>query len=225
MTVASEITRLQWAKASAKASIENKWVTVPANATVDTYHNYIDQIQQWWAILSWLKLYNNCVSNIDDTPQIMGLVSFEKNGVYYWCCISSLEAYSSSGNSTYNYALYNWKKVNGSDVSYQYSSISWPWIYIGSQRWSSDFYINWNLVRVYFYEYESVSGGNYTYWVYKFDWNLSTNSCTAVRVGSSKNPTELYDIDWYSELTWSTWVQSATWNEINDDAYIYLTLK
>lgn len=59
MTIASEITRLQWAKASAKASIENKWVTVPANATVDTYHNYIDQIEQWYVIgwaLSWITI-------------------------------------------------------------------------------------------------------------------------------------------------------------------------
>lgn len=47
MTVASEITRLQWAKASARTSIINKWVNVPANVTVDTYHTYIDQISTW----------------------------------------------------------------------------------------------------------------------------------------------------------------------------------
>ena len=44
MTIASEITRLQGAKASAKASIEAKWVSVPASAKVDDYHTYIDQI-------------------------------------------------------------------------------------------------------------------------------------------------------------------------------------
>lgn len=67
MTIASEITRLQWAKTSARTSIQNKWVTVPANAKVDTYHTYIDQINTWvpeekyetlasvasWAILSY----------------------------------------------------------------------------------------------------------------------------------------------------------------------------
>lgn len=47
MTIASEITRLQWAKSDARTSIINKWVDVPANATIDTYHNYIDQIDTW----------------------------------------------------------------------------------------------------------------------------------------------------------------------------------
>ena len=47
MTIASEITRLQWAKANARTSIINKWVDVPANASVEDYHTYIDQIQQW----------------------------------------------------------------------------------------------------------------------------------------------------------------------------------
>lgn len=49
MTIASQITRLQWAKSSIKTSIQNKWVTVPNNAKIDTYASYIDQIEYWWA--------------------------------------------------------------------------------------------------------------------------------------------------------------------------------
>lgn len=49
MTVASEITRLQNAKASIRSSIQEKWVTVPSSAKLDTYSWYIDQIQTWWA--------------------------------------------------------------------------------------------------------------------------------------------------------------------------------
>lgn len=45
MSIASEITRLQTAKADIKFSIENKGVTVPSNASIDTYYDYIDQIQ------------------------------------------------------------------------------------------------------------------------------------------------------------------------------------
>lgn len=45
MTIASEITRLQWAKATARTSIINKWVDVPVNASVEDYHTYIDQIK------------------------------------------------------------------------------------------------------------------------------------------------------------------------------------
>ena len=44
MTIASEITRLQWAKADIKTAIENKWVSVPANVKLDSYDDYISQI-------------------------------------------------------------------------------------------------------------------------------------------------------------------------------------
>jgi len=45
MSIASEITRLQNAKASIKASIENKGVTVPSATKLDGYSTLIDSIQ------------------------------------------------------------------------------------------------------------------------------------------------------------------------------------
>ena len=44
MSIASEITRLQNAKASLKSSIEAKGVTVSANATLDAYPALVDDI-------------------------------------------------------------------------------------------------------------------------------------------------------------------------------------
>ena len=44
MSIASQIQRIQNAKASIKASIENKGVEIPTNALIDTYPNYIDNI-------------------------------------------------------------------------------------------------------------------------------------------------------------------------------------
>ena len=44
MSVASEITRLQGAKASIKSAIEAKGVTVPSNALLDSFATYIAQI-------------------------------------------------------------------------------------------------------------------------------------------------------------------------------------
>lgn len=44
MTIASEITRLQTAKANIKTSIENKGVTVPSSTTLDGYSALIDSI-------------------------------------------------------------------------------------------------------------------------------------------------------------------------------------
>lgn len=45
MSISSEITRLQNAKASIKTSIEAKGVTVPSSAKLDSYSSYVDQIQ------------------------------------------------------------------------------------------------------------------------------------------------------------------------------------
>ena len=44
MSIASEISRLQSAKADIKTAIEAKGVTVPSNATIDTYDTYVSQI-------------------------------------------------------------------------------------------------------------------------------------------------------------------------------------
>ena len=44
MSIATEITRLQTAKADIKTAIEAKGVTVPSSATVDTYDDYVSQI-------------------------------------------------------------------------------------------------------------------------------------------------------------------------------------
>ena len=44
MSIATEITRLQNAKADIKTSIEAKGVTVPSSAKLDTYSSYVDQI-------------------------------------------------------------------------------------------------------------------------------------------------------------------------------------
>lgn len=44
MSVATELTRIQTAKADIKASIEAKGVTVPSNALIDEYADYVDEI-------------------------------------------------------------------------------------------------------------------------------------------------------------------------------------
>lgn len=46
MSIASEISRLQTAKANIKTSIEGKGVSVPSNAKLDTYNTYINSIIQ-----------------------------------------------------------------------------------------------------------------------------------------------------------------------------------
>lgn len=56
MTIASEITRLQWAKADIKTAIENKWVTV-WNISLDNYAACIDAISSWWSSVEVLVVW------------------------------------------------------------------------------------------------------------------------------------------------------------------------
>ncbi len=46
MSIATEISRLQTAKADIKTAIEAKGVTIPSNASIDTYDTYVSQITQ-----------------------------------------------------------------------------------------------------------------------------------------------------------------------------------
>lgn len=51
MSIATEITRIQQAKADIKTAIEAKGVTVPSSATIDTYDDYVSQISGGGAII------------------------------------------------------------------------------------------------------------------------------------------------------------------------------
>lgn len=66
MTIASEITRLQGAKADIKTAIENKGVTVPSADTIDQYAGYIDQIETGTTIVNGvIKNYLASTSTVD----------------------------------------------------------------------------------------------------------------------------------------------------------------
>ena len=100
MTIASEITRLQGAKADIKTSIEWKWVSVPSNAKLDTYHDYIDMIQNWW-LLSGIKLKWYFWYSRDSEPTVSWYYSWEENNTQYGLVIWSINP--SSNNSDFKY--------------------------------------------------------------------------------------------------------------------------
>lgn len=66
MTIASEITRLQGAKADIKTAIENKGVTVSSADTIDQYAGYIDQIETGTTIVNGvIENYLASTSTVD----------------------------------------------------------------------------------------------------------------------------------------------------------------
>lgn len=72
MSVATEISRLQNAKADIKTAIEAKGVTVPSNATLDTYDDYVSQIQSGGGgETNYLEQYvNGSLSGSFDSTQL-----------------------------------------------------------------------------------------------------------------------------------------------------------
>lgn len=64
MSIASEITRLQNAKADIKTAIEAKGVTVPSSAKIDTYDTYVSQISGGGGTDRLPQLLNGTITSI-----------------------------------------------------------------------------------------------------------------------------------------------------------------
>lgn len=84
MSVASEIARLQNAKASIKTSIENKGVTV-GDGTIDTYASKIDEISTSSAVLGTKTIISNGIYKaVDDNLDGYSQVEVKTSGVNIW---------------------------------------------------------------------------------------------------------------------------------------------
>ena len=121
MTIASEIERLQEAKATARTSIINKGVDVPTSASVEDYHTYIDQIKTSSGI--WTFTGSMALRYI--------AWWWENNAWSNWWCASIIykdymfiaTLYNSSGSrSDVLYALFMAVSPWAQDWSYVYNS-------------------------------------------------------------------------------------------------------
>lgn len=219
MTIASEITRLQWAKSSARTSIINKGVSVPASAKLDTYHNYIDQISTGWAFMDSLSLKGYFVTGEDGVPTISGYMSWNDSSAYYWAIISDISV------SSEDYYIICVKKQAGSDIQYKKASTS-PWsTSIHGRPHKVWYYKNWNNIRIFFSEVSTHSSG-YARW-FQADWD-GTNTPTIVQIARNNSyntlPSEA-DTTGYTEVNLNTWFKSVVWQNTEEDAYIYITTK
>ena len=95
MSIASEITRLQGAKADLKTSIEAKGVTVPSSALIDEYPGYVDAIQQGSAP----SLQNKTVSPSTSQQSVTADQGYDGLGtVTVGAVTSSIDANITAGN-------------------------------------------------------------------------------------------------------------------------------
>lgn len=228
MTIASEITRLQWAKTSARTSIQSKGVSVPSNAKVDTYHTYIDQITSI-DILSGVSLKEYQFSPYKTKPDVSSVISWNEWNLLYWLCCTTIEPKESN---TYYYGLVTFRRpTSNSDVSYWY-------LWNGQGQNSSyayttrhfEAYRNGNDIRVFSFSDRAWSWDQ-RFWsfCYQFDWNISTNAMTTTYLWEWDYRDYNYadygwDTTWYTQISWSTWVKEAVWT-VPERWALYLKLK
>lgn len=225
MTIASEITRLQWAKADARTSIINKGVDVPSSAKLDTYHDYIDLIQNWW-LSSGIKLKWYFWYSRDSEPTVSWYYSWEENNTQYGLVIWSINP--SSNNSDFKYSWVWIKHIPWSDIQY----IQWNTSAYTSSRHTR---AAWNyfiknttdgIVRGYFYDDTDFSSN----WVWTFeviyDYKNWTCTCSLYSQWTDKNLANVVTVpDWYEVVSWNSWIGNVEPDRFNNDSYFYITLK
>lgn len=186
MTIASEITRLQWSKSTARASIINKWVDVPVNASVEDYHTYIDQIEQWvpqedynMALLfdpqSFILLnqYYNTSKDPSIHSHLWDIVTADYSTYYrfFWLMDTDTTAYQ-------KYRLSAWKKAPLADpIIIQSWRIASDRFYFRSVAWRMKRVNNGIKFSVLYYEWTSSSSSSKDHY-YCANYNSSTNTFT-----------------------------------------------
>lgn len=223
MTIASEIERLQEAKADIKSSIEWKWVSVPSSAKLDVYSEYIDQINTWDAFMDSLRLAWYVVSWKDAKPAIIWFISWKEWNVYYWCSLIWLRPWDVSDT----YVDLVWiKKTSWSDVVYSVNEKAlWGKSIFSIPRWVYFYKKNW-AIRVFFYSITSYTS-NYVFW-YQADWDYINDTMSIVVIQRNEDHTHLppeADTTWYTLTSDNLWIKSIDWDDIDYDAYIYITTK
>ena len=239
MTIASEITRLQWAKASARTSIINKWVDVPVAASVEDYHTYIDQIQTGsGTLISGLRLFNFEVKPSNGVqPSLIWprynsssvkWISWIEDGKYYGCSLWNIKATQSTSDV---YSIYTYKKTTGgSDMDYK---IQHSTNHSGSNVYNpQDPTFRTNGTNILCYFFSGYAPWDYAYAVWSAYWNnykTSSDSRSIASTGRVGNSTNIEDYNivpaGYTQISTNDRVDAMTPNLKSNDSYIYITMK
>lgn len=226
MTIASEITRLQWAKATARTSIINKGVDVPTSASVEDYHTYIDQIQTWW-YFDWVKLKEYKWYDTASVPTITGYYSWEENNNQYALIVWSQN--ESNDNTRYRYGGVWIKHTAWNDLTYykpnssttytasQYSPAMGSYFIKNSTEW---------IIRGYVYVVTGFSSN----WIHTFEtvYDYRNNTCTysLYKTGTDSNLANVVTVpDGYVVVSGNAWIKSVTPFRESSAWWFYITLK
>lgn len=226
MTIASEITRLQWAKSDARTSIINKGVDVPASAKLDTYHNYIDLIETTWAtwLLSWAWLMYHRWGSESNPCNISWYYSWVEDDKLYWLLVGNQGVKTSS-------TIYYWgvwvRHVPWSSTEY-ISDLSWQsyarhtsargWYFIkNTTAW---------IVRGYCLEpADYTSNWVYTYQI-EYNYKNNTIDTTLYSTWESYNLADIVTVpSWYVVVSGNEWIWNVITSEYRNDSTFNIVIK
>lgn len=141
MTIASEITRLQWAKADIKTAIEWKWVSVPSSAKLDSYAWYIGNISTGTFESIFIPSSYILADNIRNTNRWVGvkadiwdIVTADESVYYHYLWVTDPQTTAHDF-----WRVYAWRKVpwqNPTFVPLGWID-EWNWYYYSTtlNRW------------------------------------------------------------------------------------------
>lgn len=211
MTIASEISRLQWAKSNLCTAIENKGVTV-WNVTLDCYASCVDAIQQGWGwsnafvdvlLVGWGGSWGYSTNGNQGTGWWWaGWVKYfanvkvnEVNQVIVWLWGEENRGGSCRNNwtdSAFNSLIAHWWGWGGSFYGVYITEQGMPWAsWWGAWGciWCSTYFAPWkNLVWEWSYSYVKYNATAGTWW-----WGAWW-FCTPCWQ------------DWYWNINWGFWV-------------------
>lgn len=200
-TIATEISRIQSAKAWIKASIEWKWVNVPSDAKIDTYPSYIDQIVQWWWALESVIQYirDNWYISLN-----LWRETWDAYGTYDWTITTNTNK------------VYNWWTILAYNTSFIRSS-SHGMRSIATAYW----YKNWMFRKIHLELWQS-QNTNQWYWGETNDWYLWyrwnwqdwwRNEYYRCIFSESSNPNDSYFelMAYYEDPTPEWYVDKSSW--------------
>lgn len=138
MSIATEITRIQQAKADIKTAIEAKGVTVPSSATIDTYDDYVSQISGGGGggdTTTIAKLIDRSITSIDIPSGVTKIGDY----TFYGCTHLSSVVIPSGITSIGNSAFRSCSSLTGITIPSGVTSIgSYAFSYIGSVNTTFD---------------------------------------------------------------------------------------
>lgn len=123
MSIASEITRLQNAKADIKTAIEAKGVEIPSNATLDEYSDYVEEIPSGGGKPSTVEELNvineGFFQTLLDIPK--NYPTYTQDNVTLYTPDVNCQCYVIAKRSGGKYCV-AWFKVKNSDIGLSYRS-------------------------------------------------------------------------------------------------------